>query len=311
MKHPQRQYVRLDATESAFLNKQLEHVRSKTYDKRYPQLKARRFVPVDSSVDSGADTVTYYQYSHFGTAKLIASYADDLPQAEVEAKKFTTNVYSLGNSYSYDIMDIRRSMKAGIGLPQLKANAARRAFEVKVDEILATGDSVAGLYGLLNQPNALTYTVPNDGTGTSTLWSTKTPDQIVRDMHGIAHWIVTSTKEVEQPNTLLLPLEQYNLAATTRMGDGSNDTILTHFLNTSQYITEVASWDKLDGAGSGPSDRMVAYYKDPDYVQGIIPQEFEQFPPQEINLEYRVPCHGRIGGVVMPYPHSMAYGDGI
>jgi hypothetical protein len=56
---------------------------------------------------------------------------------------------------------------------------------------------------------------------------------------------------------------------------------------------------------------MVAYKKDPDMFTLEIPQMFEQLPVQERNLEYVIPCHARIGGVIIPYPLSLYIMEGI
>ena len=300
----------MDASESAFLSRQLEVIRSQTYDIKFPQLKARDFVPVDNSVSPGAETVTYRQYNMFGLAKIIANYADDLPRADVSAAEFTSKIRSLGSSYGYSIQEVRAAQFAGVPLEQRKANAARRAMEEKIDSIARVGDAANSLLGLLNQPNTSTYSVPNGGGG-DTEWGTKTPDEIVADMHGIANGMVQDTKEVEQPDTLLLPLTSYGLVSTKRMGDGSNETILSYFLKTSMYVKTVAPWTALETAGSGSVKRMVCYRRDPDVLQLIVPQEFEQLPPQSRGFEVVTPCHMRCGGVVAYYPLAISYGDGI
>ena len=56
---------------------------------------------------------------------------------------------------------------------------------------------------------------------------------------------------------------------------------------------------------------MIAYRRDPDAFTLEIPQMFEQLPVQERGLEFVVPCHSRIGGVIIYYPLSMAIGEGI
>jgi hypothetical protein len=42
----------------------------------------------------------------------------------------------------------------------------------------------------------------------------------------------------------------------------------------------------------------------------VIPQEFEQLPPQMVNLMFRIPCHMRIGGLRVSYPKSLVALDG-
>jgi hypothetical protein len=44
-------------------------------------------------------------------------------------------------------------------------------------------------------------------------------------------------------------------------------------------------------------------------VHLVIPQDFEQMPPQPKNLAFSVPTHGRIGGVTFHYPLAAAYMD--
>jgi len=303
-------FERMDVAESAFLSRQLEQIRAKTYDIKYVQLKGRQFVPIDGSISPGAEVVTYRQWDQVGMAKIIINYADDLPRADVLAKEFSSKIRGIGDSYGYNIQEVRAARFAGQPLEQRKANAARRAMEQILDTIIQTGSSSHGLLGLLNQPNATVYVIPN-GVSASPLWANKTPDEIVDDMNGIVNNQITITKEVELPDTMLLPLAQYGIVSTKRMGDGSDATILEYFLKTSKYVKTVEPWYACAGAGAGATDRMVVYRKDPDAIVCIIPQEFEQFQPEMRGLEILTACHMRTGGVVVYYPLSMSYGDGI
>jgi hypothetical protein len=300
----------LDASENAFFSRALELVKSRTYDRKYPNLRSREFIPLDPEIDNAIETIRLRSYTQFGVAKLLASYSEDLPRADVKAEEETFSVRGLGASYGYNLQEIRAAAKAGTALDQKKAAAARRAIEVQIDRILALGDTATGLRGLLNQANALSYTVPADGTGSSALWTAKTPALIVRDMVGICEYIVAQTNEIEAPNMLLLPRSQYTLIRTTRFDTNSDKTILQWFQATYPTVM-VDTWYRMKGAGAGGTDRMMAYTMSPDHLQGSVPQEFEQLPVQERGLEFVVPCHARIGGVQAYYPLSIAYGDGI
>lgn len=300
----------LDAAENAFFSRALELVKSRTYDRKYPNLRSREFVPLDPEIDNAIETIRLRSYTQVGVAKLLASYSEDLPRADVKANEETFSVRGLGASYGYNLQEIRAAAKAGVALDAKKAAAARRAIEVQIDRILALGDTATGLKGLLNQTNALTYTVPADGTGASALWTAKTPALIVRDMVGICEYIIAQTNEIEAPNMLLLPRAQYTLIRTTRFDVSSDKTILQWFQATYPSVM-VDTWYRMKGAGSGATDRMMAYTMSPDHLQGSVPQEFEQLPVQERGLEFVVPCHARIGGVQAYYPMAIAYGDGI
>lgn len=303
-------FAHLDAAEGIFLSRALEEVRSKTYDIKYVNLLGRQLIPVDNSVDPGKETIRYEQYEMYGIAKIISDYADDLPRADVAGREFFSVVRTLGASYGYSQQELRAARAAGAPLVQRKADAAKRAVEQAIDRIAQVGDTARNMLGLLNQPNVSTYVIPAGVSG-FTDWRRKTPDEIAEDINGAINSIVSNTKGVEIPDTVLLPIEQYTLIATRRMGDGSDKTILDFVLDSNSYVNQIVPWYALNGAGSGGVDRMMVYRRDPDALQLIIPMEFTQHTPQERNLEVVIPCEARIGGVVFYYPMSACYADGI
>lgn len=304
-------FLNLDSGESIFFERQLEHVKAKSYDVLYPELKARSLIPVSSEAGPGAETIKYEQFDAVGMAKIIASYSDDIPRADIKGKEFVAVIRGLAASYGYSLQDIRAAKMAGKNLEQRKANAAKRAILQKENSIAFFGDEQHGLLGLVNHPNISECTLPADGTGATTTWSTKTAAQIVRDLNKLANFIVENTKTVEKPNTLLLPVEKYNYIATTPMGDNADKTILKYFLDNSPYIKEVEGINELKGAGAAGADRAIAYDKNPDKLTLEIPQDFEQLELEQRNLEYVTPCHSRCGGVIIYYPLSVAFADGI
>jgi hypothetical protein len=307
--------ARWDAKYTAALDLQLEELRAQTYDIKYPELKARKLVPVDNSVDPGAEAVAYHQWDDVGMANIIANYADDLPMVDALAEKFTQPIHGMGDAYQYSVQDLRRAAMAGNQLDTRRPRAARRAIERRIDDIAATGHAKGNLKGLINHPNVTILSAANDGT--STRWVTgrspaKAPDLIKADMHAAVTNIWTVTKQVHQPNTILLPTVEYGHISQQQVGTENQTTILQSFLANNPFITMVDFWYKLDtadAAGTGP--RMVTYQRDPEVLQLVIPQDFEQFPPQAKNLAFIVPCHARIGGVQVYYPLAIVYTDGL
>jgi hypothetical protein len=302
--------ARLDAGENIFLLRQVEFISTRSYDVKFPLLFARKFIPVNNQIDRSAATYTYPQYTQVGMAKLLASYADDLQRADVYVKEFSSAIKPLGDSYGYNINEIRQAMRAQVPLDQKKANAARRAVETLIDRILALGDTAAGLVGMINQPNALSFTIPNGLAGTPQ-WSTKKPLEILSDMVNICAFIPTSTGNVEEPNAILLPRSQYTQVATTPYSTSASDLTVLEYFKRNNPGVDVGMWPLLATQGVASTDRMIAYNRDPEKLEGIIPQEFEQFPPEQEGLNFQVACHARIGGVVFYYPLSMAVADGI
>jgi len=301
---------KLDAQESAFFKRQLEYVKAQTYDTKYKKLKAEALIPVSTEAGAGAETITFRSYSKVGIAKIISDYANDFPRVDVYGEEKTAQVRSIGESYGYSIQEVRRSQMAGTNLESRRANAAVRANDEKVNNIAFNGDSTYNLKGLIDYPGITEYTVPN-GTGGSQDWGSKTPDESVADVTGIINAIMDTTNGVESPDTLLMPLAQYNYIANTRMTDGDSKTIMAFIMENNPYIKMIDWVTELKGAGTGGSDRFIAYSRNPENLTLEIPQPFEQFPAQQKGMEFEIPCHSRCGGVIVYYPLSIAYGDGI
>lgn len=303
--------MNLDANESAFFKRELEYVKARTYDARYKQLKGLTLIPISTEANAGATEITFRRYKGVGFAKVISDYANDFPRVDVYGEEETCKVKGIGDSYGYNIKEIRSSQMTGKRLDQRRAETARRANDEKVNSIALKGDSKHNLQGFINYPGITEYTVPADGTGNSKNWDTKTPDQIVRDVAGLISAVTESTYGREVVDTLLLPLRKFNLVSTTRMGDGSDSTILEFILKTNPGLKTVDWLTELTGAGANGTDRMMVYPRDEEHVTLEIPQPFEQFEPQQKGMAFEIPCHSETAGVIIYYPMSVAYGDGI
>lgn len=317
MSTPKFRFDQMDAAESVFFSRQLEKIRSGSYDTKFAEFQGRKFVPVDNSVDPSEEVITYRQFTEVG----YAEWAKDLgrgPRVDLYGTEFSTYVRQVKAAYGYGMDEARKAQRMGMDLPSRKATAARRAIEQKLDQAIWTGKPDGSLLGLLNQSNTTSYTVANGQAGTKT-WETKSPDEILLDMYNIEAAIINGTLDIEKPDILLLPLSSYQLIASRRLGDGSDTTILRHFLATAISVTSVERSYKLESATAAYGEtssaftgkRMVCYNRSPEKLVAIIPQEFNQLAPQVDGFEVVTQCEGKTGGVVMYYPKSLAYGDGI
>jgi len=310
--------VRNDAP-SMFFTRQLEYIKGQTYDVVRAPLRAFDLIPTDSTAGPGAESIVYEQYDMTGMAKVIADYADDLPRSDVKGKQFVARVRSVGNSYGYSLQEIRNAQFANRNLEQRKANAAVRAQREAWNRIAFYGDSDHGLQGWLTNPNIPSATVAQNSGGTSTLWADKTADEVLLDMNDLVNGIVEDTNGAEQPDTLVLPINRYSyIHSTPRSGD-SDTTIADYFLRNNPYIdtiewsNEILEANRTANLDSDPfsGEIMIAYRRDPDAMTLEMPQMFEQLSVQERGLEFVVPCHSRIAGVLIYYPLSQAVGEGI
>lgn len=301
---------RLDGDDAIFFKRQLEYVKSQTYDEKLADLKYAQFLPISAEADAGATEITWRSFKGFGFAKIIADYAKDFPRTDIGGEEHTVKIKDLGSSYGYSIREIQRAAKAGVALEQRRAFFARRAIEQKLNTIAWSGDTAAGIQGFLNYPGTSTYTVPATGTGSSKLWSTKTADQILTDLNGIVNTVIEGTYGKENPNMILLPLAQLNLIKSLRVGTVSDTTVYQFF--TQNHPGVMIDWLKeLDGAAADGTDLFVAYVKDSNHLTFEIPNAFEQLEEEKEGMEYKVPCWGSTAGVIVYYPQSVCFGSGI
>lgn len=284
----------LDDSGNAFFARQLEHIKANSYDVVYADLIARELFPVSNEAHEGADTITYRTYDMIGAARIINAYADDLPRADIFGKETIAQVRAVGISFGYNRNEILQSQMTGQPLDQRRANAAQRAWEEKVDDVAWNGDAVHNLVGFLSHPN-----VPELASGVTSGWITAaSPDEVIADVNAAFGKVRADTLMKEQPNTMLLPVLEYNYIAGTPRATNSDTTILSFLLANVVGLQEVRPVNELTADA-------VIYDKNPEKLTMEIPKELEFLPPQESGLELKVPAWGKTAGVIIYYPLSV------
>ena len=288
-----------------FLERQLEFIRPQVFETVYADIKYSTILPVTSEAGTGAQTFTYRIMDSTGEFKLIADAADDLPRADVSQVEKSINIRSFGGSFGYTVQELRAAQMANIALEQRRAQAVRRAYEEKVEAVAMFGEPSVGLAGFFNNATVDVVTANKWFTGTTA--SGTAQDMLELLNYGVTA-IINASKMKEQPDTILMAYEDYNVVSTTRNSDSSDVTVLEYFLRTNPYIRNVEPINQLDADNSVlNTNRMVVYKRDPEKVQLHIPQPLELFPPQQRGLEFIVPAHARVGGVSLYFPKSVIY----
>lgn len=297
--------------ESLFLARQLEHIRPQVMAVRYAKLLGRQIVPVKYEGDGGTSSIVQRIKDVTGKAKVVSDRARDLPKVNVKMGEYAYPVRDLGISFDYSRRELKAAQKAGMDITAEKAMQARAAMERGLDDIICVGDADAGLPGFINNAQITPSNVPADGTGSSTLWSAKTPDQIIRDMFEASNAPSNNSVDEFRATDLLLPLAQFNYVSVTRASSQSDKTILQIFKQNYPYAINVTPWYKLTGAGAGATNRMIAFERNPEVLGVSIQEEFDMLPPQEVGLVVEVPCTLVTAGVLIDHPLGVAFRDGI
>lgn len=307
--------MRFDSAEDAsiFFARELDYIKSKSYDKIYPEFTALNNFPITHEVPEGAETMTYYSYEKTGMAAIISNYATDLPRADVKGSPTTAYVKSIGDSYGYSIQEMRASRMAGKSLDTRKAEAARYAIDRKTNEIAFAGDKEHKLMGMLSSDNNIPlYTLATVETKTS--WKDKSAAEILADINGMFAYQSRITQDVERADTLALPPAVF-IDISTRQIPNTGYTVKRFLLENAPYLKNIITAPELSAENKATNpygvDVAMLYTNSADKFSLEIPMAFYQYPLQNRNLEVIVPCEERVAGIVLYYPLSTLLAVGV
>jgi hypothetical protein len=299
-----------------FLERELIQIRQRVLEVKYPENKAITFVPLATDIGAYTDEFSWKVTNSWGQARIINGDEKTLPRVGLDASERTGKVISLGLSYGWTRNEMQKAMWFGQPLSDKLARAARRGHEISIDELLRTGKLLStgqvanGLTGFCNSTD-----VKRDFTFTAwlSLGSTPTALQIYRDLVDFTTYTSDITKDMYSCDTLLMATALYKKVSTTPMFSFGETTILQYFLRNSPNIRNVAQWGRLDNAGDGTIGtssyhQMICYQKDPEVLEGVVPNRFESIAPQVTGFNTEVPCISKCGGTLIYVPAAVNYG---
>lgn len=251
-----------------------------------------------------------------------AAAADGIPMVQADFGKglFKTHMVALGTRVFW--VDQMRGNMTGRNMDSLLRDGVRMTYDKHMDENAYVGFARYGTTGLLNNPDATVTNAANVGTVQNpvTAWEDKTPDQILKDVNDaiIAAWAASEYDQDAIPNHILIPYEQYNYVATTKVSQVAEKTILTFLLennlakqNGVDLFIGGCRW--CDGAGVGGADRMVVYVNKERFiaVDELVPLTRAMTTPNAERFSYDTAYAGNISEVELFYDQSILYVDGI
>ncbi len=291
---------RMDAGEAIFFARQLDYIKARTYNVKYPTPAGDLLVPRTSELPPWAEAGVYRMYDQVGYAKVIANYADDLPRVDVFGREFRFTVKTIGDSYGYNKAELRASQATGANLDGRRAAAAKRAIDLKINKTAIVGDPPFGLLGILTHPN-IGFTTILGG------WAAATGANLMADLMAIYQAVVSQSVGQHIPNLMAMTPAALSAVFTKPMSATDARSVGSVFLENvrgpfANASFKMASAIELIGAGAGPTDMVFCGEVNTENASQEIPQDFEAEPPQLRNLETIINCTARTAGVQVYYP---------
>tara|TARA_R110001599_G_scaffold267368_1_gene468240 strand:+ start:5019 stop:6125 length:1107 start_codon:yes stop_codon:yes gene_type:complete len=310
-----------------FFQRQLEHIQAKSYDVLYPELMGRACFPLNTEGGEGINTITYRSYDKRGETAIIAGKATDLPRGDISGEEYMITVKTLGNAFGYSRQELAAAKVTGIPLEARKAEATRKSYEEKVNQIIWFGSAENKLNGLFNGPvGAPCLTVAKtelaNGASGSPQWRNKTGVEIVKDLTDALGQMYSDTKKIFSPNQILMSVEdKLYLENTPFSATFPLTSIMEWFLKNNKFIKssdQIKDINELEGIY--PSTVGGTFDPTGGQVGGFTimvtgeenarirePFPYVHLPVQYKGLEFEINCYGRFAGIEMVRPAAFQH----
>jgi len=285
-----------------FVVSQRSHIETEVLRKPYPEFKYAKLVPVDTSANPFAASVTHFTQDAVGRAKIINGKGDDVPFVNINGSKFEQMVNMGGVGYSFSMEEIGAASQMGTNLSNEGAMAARMAYEMLVDEMTLVGDAGLGIQGLFNTTGITTIAA-------GATFAASTPDTIIAAINGALSAIEVGTLGTQVANTIVLPLS-VSAVMVRRLGDGSDVTIGDFVARANAYTSRTGLPLTIEYSHRLTTS-MVVYKRDPSVLKMHMPMPLQFIPPQFVNLEVKVLGMFRFAPVSIRMPTAMRYVTGV
>jgi hypothetical protein len=313
--------------EGVFFQRQLEHIQAKSYDVLYPDLMGRECFPLNTEGGEGINTITYRSYDKRGETAIIAGKATDLPRGDISGEEYSISVKTLGNAFGYSRQELAAAKVTGMPLEARKAEATRRSYEEKVNQIIWFGSPENKLHGLFDGPaGAPCLTVAKtelaNGASGSPYWRNKTGAEVVKDLTDALAQMYADTKKIFRPDQILMSVEdKLYLENTPFSAQYPLTSIMKWFLENNRFIkseSQIKDINELEGiypstvGGSfdptgGQVGGFTVMVTGEDNARVREPFPYVHLPVQYKGLEFEINCYGRFAGIEMVRPAAFQH----
>ena len=310
-------FYAMDAAALGFVISQTSHIEAGLVKVQYPEIQYPRLVPVDTSANEWAKSVTWFSLDRVGQAAWFDHNATDMRLADITRQKLEHPIEMAAIGYRYTLEEVGQAMMIpGTNLTSDKADSARRAAEEMLDDIALRGDTSKNWAGLINNAAVPSAVAPADGSGGATTFASKTEAQVMRDISNLLSGGWLASLGIEMPDTLLFPMD--TLAALSARFLPLSNVGLVEWLtrnNIYTYTTGAALTIQtvrgLETAGVCNTHR-IAYKRNPDVLKYHLPMPHRFLDVWQVGpIIFEIPGIFRTGGLEIRRPVAIRYLDGV
>lgn len=272
---------------------------------------------------------TYAAAGSLGTGQVvgkgkawIGKATDQIGGIGVDISKVPNALTPWGMELKYTILELESAAKVGRPIDVTKYDGMQLKYQMDIDEQVYIGDTSLNVTGLVNNTLVTPANVVQ-GAGGSTLWTSKTPDEILTDVNTALTTVWAASAYAVVPGKMLLPPAQFGYISTQKVSLAGNVSIMKYILennlltSTGRGKLEIQPVKWLIGSGAGGTigtadghDRMVIYTKDKKRVR--FPMTLlQRTPVQYDGIYHKTTYFCRLGVVEVVYPETIGYFDGI
>ena len=304
-----------DSTLAYFVN-QLDNLDPKLYEPLV-DIRYGRDIKLRTGISMGHESTSFIRsaFGGVGTQSAqgkpwLSANTTAIPGVSINGERVVLPLRLCGRELSYSSVELERSQLTGAPIDTQKFDALNLMYQMSVDEMVYIGDADAGATGLVNNAQVTT------GAVTGGVWTSKTPDDILKDVNDAIQQAWAASGFAVCPDKLLLPPAQYAYIASAKVSNDASKSILTYLednsislrVNGRKLDIQPCKW--LTARGAGGADRMVAYTNDENRVRfPLVPIRRET--PYYHGIIFSAPYIWGLGEVEFVYPETALYMDGI
>lgn len=309
------------ASGMAFLNGELEK-KDMTLNEPLTSVTWMRDIVANTGggwVESTSNMFADYSTTGGNDKGLIRGQTNNIPIVQGNVNKDLFKVYAWSNVLKVPFIDQQKLQGIGRSLNDILDNGLKLNYNKTLDFMTYEGVPEDNVYGLVNNPViAAVGATPNKAGKTS--WKDKTPDEVLDDINQaiVMTWTNSEYDLSGMANHILVPPQQFAYLVSRKVSEAGNVSLLTYLLENN--IAKNQGVDlKIDpsrwctGAGTGKTDRMVAYVNAKNRVCIDIPvplmRTFTEASAKD--LAYYTPYVANVGQVKFLYNQCALYIDGI